>query len=140
MLASQSHMNNHMSQCHEVHHNHHSHDEINNCLGIISGEIIDSYEATSRQKYRSGLHLLVKTDQNTFDVHLGSIWYLEQKNFSFEPGDAIVIRGSAPRESLRDQFLDSQMLTMTAIEVIKDNKILTLREEDGFPMWRASLR
>jgi hypothetical protein len=29
---------------------------------------------------------------------------------------------------------------MTAIEVKKDNETLTLRYEDGFPLWRTSLR
>jgi hypothetical protein len=32
------------------------------------------------------------------------------------------------------------MPTMIAIEVKKDNQLLTLRDEDGFPIWRASLR
>jgi hypothetical protein len=32
------------------------------------------------------------------------------------------------------------MPTMIAIEVKKDSELLTLREGDGFPMWRANLR
>jgi hypothetical protein len=105
---------------------------IGNAFETINGEIIDVYEATSRNGYRSGLHLLVKTDENTFDVHLGPIWYLEQENFSFEPGDSLEIKG--------DLLTDSQMPTMIAIEVKKGNELLTLRDEDDFPMWRASLR
>ena len=101
-------------------------------LETISGELIDTYEATSSQSYRSGLHLLVKTDEDNLDVHLGPIWYLEQENFSLEPGDSLEIKG----ERLRD----SQMPTMIAIEIKKGKELLTLRDEDGFPMWRASLR
>ncbi len=98
----------------------------------VSGEIIDVYEATSRQGYRSGLHLLIKANEETLDVHLGPISYIEGQNFNFEPGDALEIKG--------DRFTDSPMPTMTAMEVKKGNETLTLRDEDGFPMWRVSLR
>ncbi len=98
----------------------------------VSGEVIDVYRATSRQGYKSGLHLLVKANEETIDVHLGPISYIEGQNFNFEPGDALEIKG--------DRFTDSPMPTMTAIEVKKGNDILTLRDNDGFPMWRDSLR
>ncbi len=101
-------------------------------LEIIKGEVIDVYQATSRQGYRAGLHLLVKANEETIDVHLGPISYIEGQNFNFEPGDALEIKG--------DRFTDSPMPTMIAVEVKKDNDTLTLRDEDGFPMWRASLR
>ena len=61
-------------------------------LKTVSGEVIDVYEATSRQGYRAGLHLLVKTNEETLDVHLGPISYIEGQNFYFEPGDALEIR------------------------------------------------
>jgi hypothetical protein len=98
----------------------------------VSGEVIDIYEATSKQGYRSGLHLLLKANEETIDVHLGPISYIEGQNFHFEPGDALEIKG--------DHFTNSSMPTMTAIEVKKNNETLILRDEDGFPMWRASLR
>ena len=101
-------------------------------LETVSGEVIEVYEATSRQSYRAGLHLLVKAHEETIDVHLGSISYIEGQNFHFEPGDAIEIKG--------DLLTDSQIPTMIAIEVKKGNETITLRDEDGFPMWRASLR
>lgn len=101
-------------------------------LETVSGEVIDVYRATSRQGYKSGLHLLVKANEETIDVHLGPISYIEGKNFNFEPGDTLEIKG--------DRITDSPMPAMTAIEVKKDNETLTLRDEDGFPMWRASLR
>ncbi len=98
----------------------------------VSGEVIEVYQATSRQGYKSGLHLLIKANEETIDVHLGPVSYIEGQNFNFEPGDVLEIKG--------DRFTDSPMPTMTAIEVKKDNETLTLRDEDGFPMWRASLR
>ncbi len=101
-------------------------------LETINDEVIDVYRATSRQGYKSGLHLLVKANEETIDVHLGPISYIEGQNFNFEPGDALEIQG--------DRFTDYPMPTMTAIEVKKDNDTLTLRDKDGFPMWRASLR
>ena len=104
---------------------------IPNAFETINGEVIEVYEAIS-QSYRAGLHLLVKTNEETLDVHLGPISYIERQNFLFEPGDVLKIKG--------DLLDDSQIPTMTAIEVTKGNDTLTLRDEDGFPMWRASLR
>ena len=101
-------------------------------LETVSAEVIDVYEATSRQGYRAGLHLLIKTNEETIDVHLGPISYIEGQNFNFEPGDVLKIKG--------DLLNDSQIPTMIATEVTKDNETLTLRYEDGFPLWRASLR
>lgn len=46
--------------------------------------------------------------------------------------DALEIKG--------DRYTDSPMPTMTAIEVKKGDDTLILRDDDGFPMWRASLR
>ncbi len=106
----------------------------------VSGAIIDVYEATSRQGYRSGLHLLIKANEETLDVHLGPISYIEGQNFNFEPGDILEIKGDHEVARSRDRFTDSPMPAMTAIEVKKNNETLTLRDEDGFPMWRASLR
>ena len=100
-------------------------------LETVSGEVIEVYQATSRQGYKSGLYLLLKANEETIDVHLGSISYIEGKDFNFEPGNTLEIKG--------DFLQDSKMPTMTAIEVKKDNETLTLRDEDGFPMWRASL-
>ena len=101
-------------------------------LETVSGEVIEVYQATSRQGYKSGLHLLIKANEENIDVHLGPISYIEGQNFNFEPGDVLEIKG--------DLLNDSQMPTMTAIEVKKNNESLTLRDDDGFPMWRASLR
>ncbi len=109
-------------------------------LETVSGEVIDVYQATSRQGYKSGLHLLVKANEETIDVHLGPISYIEGQNFNFEPGDVLEIKGDHEVARSRDRFTDSPMPTMTAIEVKKNNDTLTLRDEDGFPMWRASLR
>ena len=100
-------------------------------LETLSGEVIEVYEATS-QSYRAGLHLLVKANEETIDVHLGPISYIEGQNFNFEPGDVLKIKG--------DLLNDSQIPTMIATEVTKDNETLTLRYEDGFPLWKASLR
>ena len=108
-------------------------------METFSGEVIEVYEATS-QSYRAGLHLLVKANEETIDVHLGPISYIEGQNFRFEPGDVLEIKGDHEVARSRDRFTESQMPNMIATEVTKDNDTLTLRDEDGFPMWRASLR
>jgi hypothetical protein len=101
-------------------------------LETVSGEVIEVYQATSRQGYKSGLHLLLKANEETIDVHLGPISYIEGQNFNFEPGDALEIKGDLARgEARSDRFTDSPMPTMTAMEVKKGNETLILRDDDG---------
>jgi hypothetical protein len=79
-----------------------------------------------------GIHLLVKANDQTVEVHLGPSWYLDNQNFTIAPGDRIEIKRS--RVSIpRGEFL-------IASQVKKGNEILTLRNEEGFPAWSGQGR
>lgn len=42
----------------------------------------------------SGIHIVVKTDKENMDVHLGPEWYIERLDTKIEKGDKVEVKGS----------------------------------------------
>jgi hypothetical protein len=73
-----------------------------------------------------GIHLAVKTENETYTVHLGPADFVE-KTMTFKEGDAIEVTGSK-----------MTMMGETALmarEVRKGDTVLKLRDENGMPLW-----
>jgi hypothetical protein len=77
-----------------------------------------------------GLQVTVRTDKETISVILGPVSYLQEQSFSFEPQDALIVKGS--RMSVQGQTL------LIAAEVAKGGKTLKLRNEAGTPLWTVN--
>jgi Glu-tRNA(Gln) amidotransferase subunit E-like FAD-binding protein len=73
------------------------------------------------------VHLLIKSAEETVEVHLGPEWYLKEQNFSIEPGDRIEVKGS--------RITFPRMPAIVAAEVKKADRVLTLRDTNGIPLW-----
>jgi hypothetical protein len=74
----------------------------------------------------NGIHLTVKSANETSDVHLGPAALIEGK-MTFKKGDTVQITGSKV-----------PMMGKTAViarEVKKGDQVLTLRDEKGVPVW-----
>jgi hypothetical protein len=81
----------------------------------------------SKHMHMTGVHLLIKSQNETFEVHLGPAAFLAEKNVTLSEGDAVAVIGwRAPRS---DRFF------VIAREVKKGDKVLTLRNEQGLPLW-----
>jgi hypothetical protein len=93
----------------------------------ITGEVAAIDMITPMKGMGYGVHMIVKTDQETISVHLGPSWYIENQDMQIEPGDQIEVKGS------RIMFDDSPAII--AAEVKKEDEILILRDENGFPVW-----
>ncbi len=63
----------------------------------------------------------------TVGVDLGAEWYLEEQNFSVEPGDRLEVKDS--------RITFSGMPAIVAAEAKKADRVLTLRDTNGIPMW-----
>jgi Glu-tRNA(Gln) amidotransferase subunit E-like FAD-binding protein len=74
-----------------------------------------------------GVHLSLKTDKETINVHPGPAWYIENQDIKIQTGDKIEIKGS--RVSIQGKP------AIIAAEVKKGDEVLKLRDEKGFPVW-----
>ena len=79
-----------------------------------------------------GMHLAVKTDGQTMDVHLGPTWFLQREGIELAKADAIEVTGSV---------VDSEGATfLIARELKKGPKAVRLRDEQGVPAWSGGRR
>ncbi len=92
----------------------------------VAGSVEEVQQFTGRRGW-SGTHLVLRTDSGTLDVHVGPTAYIEKQQFSFAKGDSIEVLGSQIKLSGKD--------TLLAREITKDGKKLTLRDQNGFPLW-----
>lgn len=74
-----------------------------------------------------GVHLLVTSGNQSLEVHLGPRFYLEENDFEVEPGDTVEITSSRLSGGDRPVWL--------AREIKRGDAQLTLREENGTPLW-----
>ncbi len=80
----------------------------------------------------TGMHLVVKSGEETKEVMLGPSKFVNSKGFAFAKGDAIELVGSKAAMEGTEYIL--------AREVIKDGKTLTLRDKKGIPEWAGRNR
>lgn len=92
----------------------------------ISG-IVDDVQQHSGRHGWTGIHLIVKADTGTVEVHVGPSTYISQQKFSFAKGDQVQVVGSMVKLNNTDALL--------AREITKDGKTLTLRNAQGIPQW-----
>jgi hypothetical protein len=74
-----------------------------------------------------GTHLMLKTDQETIEVHLGPSAYLKEQHVEIAAGDAIEVVGSRVTMNESEGVL--------ARELRKGDHSWTLRDADGRPKW-----
>ena len=89
------------------------------------GSVADIHESKAATDH-PGLHLMLKTEAETLEVHLCPVQFLNELEFSIEKGDALTVTGSRPKGS---EFL-------VAREVRKGQVSLILRDAKGVPIWK----
>lgn len=79
-----------------------------------------------------GMHVALKADGQTMDVHLGPTWFLQREGIELTKGDAVEVTGSV---------VDLEGATfLIARELKKGQKVLKLRDEQGIPAWSGGRR
>jgi hypothetical protein len=74
-----------------------------------------------------GTHLMLKTDKETIEVHLGPSAFLAEKKVEIAKGDAVEVTGSRVKIGESDALL--------AREIRKGETSWTLRDASGRPLW-----
>lgn len=100
-----------------------------NNLTTVSGEVVSVDTFTPRGGMSGGMHLQLKTDDETLDVHLGPAWYLQNQDIQIQPGDKIEVTGS------KVDF--NRQPAVMAASVKKGDTTLMLRDDSGFPVWHG---
>jgi hypothetical protein len=76
-----------------------------------------------------GVNLTVKTDKETLTVYLGPSWYIDRQDIKIKKNDIVEVKGC--------KKIYNGGYVIVAKEIIKDNKVLRLRDDDGNPVWEA---
>ncbi len=74
-----------------------------------------------------GTHVNLKTDSGVLEVHIGPEAFISKQGFTIEKGDTLTVIGSKQVIGGKDALI--------AKEVKKGDKVLTLRDANGFPKW-----
>jgi hypothetical protein len=97
----------------------------------VKGTVEDVQQQQGRHGW-NGTHLVLKTDTENLEVHVGPSSYLTEKQFSFAKGDQIEVVGSKVKLGAKDILI--------AREITKDSNKLVLRNAQGIPMWPRGRR
>ncbi|HEX9185438.1 MAG TPA: hypothetical protein VGB87_00065 [Vicinamibacteria bacterium] len=90
----------------------------------LKGVVEDFHESKTRGDH-PGLHLVVKTETETVEVHACPVRFMSELEFTIEKGDEITIVGSRPGAGE----------VVVAREIAKGQTSLILRDKTGEPIW-----
>ena len=94
----------------------------------VSGEVTKVETTTMRccgSNYH-GVHLYLKTKDGELEVHLGPKEFVNEE-ITIKNGDQLTVKGS------KSEYNDTTVIF--AATVTKDGKKVTLRNDDGIPVW-----
>jgi DNA helicase TIP49 (TBP-interacting protein) len=93
----------------------------------ISGTVESVDKVMPMKGMYSGIHLTIKTEKESVDVHLGPEWYIERLDTKIQKGDTIEVKGSRVTIAGKPVIIAS--------EVKKGDDVLVLRDSNGIPAW-----
>lgn len=93
---------------------------------VLEGEVV-RVEVGRGQRGPRGVHVWLDSDDEFIPVLLGPAWYLKDQSVKLEKGDRIIVRGS--------RVDNPRGPALIAAEFRKDDRLVTLRDEEGVPRW-----
>jgi hypothetical protein len=90
----------------------------------VRGEVTATHESKAATDH-PGLHLVLKTEPETIEVHACPVRFLEELEFTTRTGDTVTVIGSRKTEPP----------VIVAREIRKGQQSLVLRDKDGVPNW-----
>jgi hypothetical protein len=98
----------------------------------VKGTVEEIKEYPSRSGWRTGQHVMLKTDSGNLDVHLGPTDHWKKNGLALAKGDSIEVTGSKTKVD------DAEVIL--AREVKKGDEVVTLRDAQGVPAWSRGQR
>jgi hypothetical protein len=77
----------------------------------------------------SGVHLRVKTDAETIEVHVAPTAFVAREGVTFKIGDAITVTGA------RAKWEDEDVLVVRQVQM--GDRIFAVRDSEGKPLWTS---
>ena len=90
----------------------------------VRGEVTEIHESRVATDH-PGLHLVLKNEEETVEIHACPVRFLSELEFSIAIGDKLVVVGSRPRKGP----------VIVAREITKGQLSLILRDKKGVPNW-----
>jgi hypothetical protein len=103
----------------------------------LTGTVIDVVDQQG-MGMGAGLHLMFKSGADTIEVRLGPKAWLDEQHYTFAKGDELTVTGS--RQTVHDMATMTDQDTLTAREIKKGDQTMTLRDENGRPLWSGGMR
>lgn len=98
-----------------------------NTENAITGTISEIAEFSLGNNCPFGTALMINTNGDVKTIHLGPAWYLDNQEIKFSVGEKVEVTGSLVKYDNKDVII--------AREVVREDGVLLLRDEDGFPYW-----
>ncbi len=99
-----------------------------NTVETVKGEVLSIDEQTGKRG-SNGIHVTLKTEDGDLSVHLGPEWFMDKQTVKIAKGDQIEVTGS------KITYKDKPALIAKLIK--SGNDTLTLRDDNGYPVWRG---
>jgi len=98
-----------------------------NTVETISGAVTSVDQFIPARGMWPGIHIMVETAAGKIPVHLGPVWYISNQNMQIAVNDTVNVTGS--------KIVFNGAPAIIAAQVTKGTNILTLRDNNGFPVW-----
>lgn len=100
-------------------------------LETIEAEVLQvEYTSPWYGSGHGGVHLQMETTAGELlEVRLGPVWYLADQQFEIAAGDRLEIKGN--------RLPDQTPGVIVASSIQRDNRLLILQDEYGFPAWQG---
>jgi hypothetical protein len=90
----------------------------------VRGQVTEIHESKLATDH-PGLHLILKNDDETVEIHACPIRFLSELEFGVAVGDTLSVTGSRPKKGP----------VIVAREITKGQLSLILRDKNGVPNW-----
>ena len=78
---------------------------------------------------KMGIQFHVFANNDTIPVRIAPVWFLDEQNVSFKENETVEITGSKMTD-------DDETFFVAGLITTSDDKI-TLRDDEGFPLWHG---
>ncbi len=87
--------------------------------------IVEDFHTSQARTDHPGLHLILKTETESLEVHTCPLRFMKELEFEIAKGDTVKVVGSRPGGGG----------VVLAREITKGQTSLTVRDKDGSPVW-----